>query len=72
MNVDEMILAINSEIEIYLDKLRIFHKGNQVSKMYEWIKRDYQVYAENYAKILFEGNEEYYTELVKKYLNHKE
>lgn len=39
--------------------------------MYEWIKREYPIYTENYAQILFEGNEEYYTELVKKYQNHK-
>lgn len=71
MNVDDMISAINPEIEIYLDKLRVFHKGNQASNMYEWIKREYPIYTENYAQILFEGNEEYYTDLVKKYQNHK-
>lgn len=64
-----MITAIPKEVPVYLDKLRVFEKGNQNIKMYEWIKKYYPMYIENYSKILFEADEKYYIDLVKKYQN---
>lgn len=69
MNIEEMITAIPKEIQVYLDKLRVFEKGNQNVKMHEWIKKNYPMYEENYSKILFEAHEKYYADLVKKYQN---
>lgn len=71
MNIDGMISAINPEIEIYLDKLRVFKKGNQASKVYDWVKREYPTYTEQYFKILFEKDENYYFDLVQKYQTHE-
>lgn len=42
MNVEEMIIAIHQEVPVYLDKLRVFEKGNQNVKIYEWIKNTIQ------------------------------
>lgn len=39
--------------------------------MYEFIKSEYPMYTENYHKILFDGNEDYYWNLVKKYKSNK-
>jgi len=69
MDVDKMIAAINPNIEIYLDKLRVFEKGNQASRIYEWIKKNYPMYEEKYFQILFEEDMGYYHELVNKYQN---
>ncbi len=69
MNVDEMIEAVNSNIEIYIDKLRVFDGGNQNIKTYGWIKNHYPEYEEEYYKILFESDEKYYCDLVQKYKN---
>lgn len=71
MNVDEMISVIPQDIPVYLDKLRVFEKGNQNVKMYNWVKNDYPMYAENYHKILFEADEKYYSDLVHKYKDDK-
>lgn len=71
MNIEDMAGAIRPEINIYLDKLRIFKKGNQHHRMYEFIKSEYPMYTENYHKILFDGNEDYYWNLVKKYKSNK-
>lgn len=67
MNVEEMIAAIPLDIPVYLDKLRVFQQGNQNVKMFEWIKKHYPMYAEQYSKILFDADEQYYFDLVKKY-----
>ncbi len=69
MNVDEMIGAVPQDIPVYLDKLRIFEKGNQNVKMYEWVKKHYLMYDENYSKILFEADEKNYLYLEQKYQN---
>lgn len=72
MNVDEMIEAISEDIPIYLDKLRVFEKGNQNVKIYNWIKNDYPMYEQEYHKILFEADEKYYYDLVHKYKENKQ
>lgn len=69
MDIDKMIVAINPEIKIYLDKLRVFEKGNQASRIYEWIKKNYPMYEEKYFQILFGGDMGYYHDLVNKYQN---
>lgn len=67
MDVEAMVSAVPTEIPVYLDKLRVFQQGNQHIKMYEWVKKHYPVYAEHYARILFEGDEQYYRDLAHKY-----
>ena len=69
MKIDEMIAAVPQGLPVYLDKLRVFERGNQNIKMYEWVKRNYPLYAEHYHKILFKGDEGYYADLVRKYKN---
>lgn len=69
MNVDEMVSAIHPKIDIYIDKLRVFNQGNQNEKMYEWVKKHYPIYEEAYRRILFEKDENYYSELFEKYRN---
>lgn len=67
MNIDSMINALDSEIKIYLDKLRVFKEGNQDEKMYDWVKKEHPHYLRQYNKILFEKDESYCTEIVNKY-----
>ncbi len=69
MNVEEMVSAIHPEIDIYIDKLRVFNQGHQNEKMYEWVKKHYPIYEEAYRRILFEKDENYYSELFEKYRN---
>lgn len=71
MDIDAMITALNPQIPIYLDKLRIFDKGNQAEKIYECVKARYPMYADRYFKLLFEEDEDYYFDLVKKYQSNK-
>ena len=35
--------------------------------MYEWVKKHYPMYADDYYKILFEADGKYYSDLVTKY-----
>ena len=67
MNIDEMIQAVDPDINIYLDELRIFTNGNQDQKVYGWIKKAYPQYVEQYQKIIFEGDKSYYEGIVKQY-----
>lgn len=67
MKVEEMVQAIEPGIKIYLDKFRVFQKGNQSEKIFQWIKKEYPMYEEAYYEILYEGNEEYYADLMHKY-----
>jgi DNA repair photolyase len=69
MDVDEMVAAIPQGIPVYLDKLRVFDKGSQNEKIYEWVKAHYPAYTEHYRKILFEADEGYYADLTQKYQN---
>ncbi len=72
MDMDAVIGAIRPEINIYLDKLRVFKKGNQHTQIYARIQSEYPMYADNYHKILFEENEDYYQDLVRRYKNNKQ
>jgi DNA repair photolyase len=67
MNIDEMIGALNANIPIYIDKLRVMTKGNQDKKIYNWIKNRYPQYTKVYEKILFEADESYYKKIIEKY-----
>lgn len=71
MDVEKMIMAIHPEIRIYLDKLRVFKEGNQASRIYQWVKRNYPMYEEKYFHILFEEDLGYYRKLVDRYQNDK-
>lgn len=67
MNIDEMIGALNINIPIYLDKLRVMTKGNQDKKILNWINKEYPQYAKEYEKILYEADESYYKKIIEKY-----
>ncbi len=67
MNVDELIESVNPNIEIYVDKLRVFDGGCQNLKTFEWVKKKFPTYEEEYYKILFEGDEMYYCDILQKY-----
>lgn len=67
MKLDEMILALDEDIPIYIDKLRVMTGGQQDQKLYSWIKKDYPDYAADYEKLLFHGDESYYEQIVQRY-----
>lgn len=67
MNIDEMISALDRNIPIYLDKLRVMTKGCQDKKIYNWIKKKYPLYTKEYEKILYEADESYYKKIIEKY-----
>lgn len=67
MNVDEIIGALDTNIPIYIDKLRVMTKGNQDKKIYNWINNKYPQYTKEYEKILYEADESYYKKIVEKY-----
>lgn len=71
MDLDAMITAIDKDIPMYLDKLRVMKKGHQDAKIFQWIQRNFPQYINEYSKILFKNNEEYYKSIVKKYSNDK-
>ena len=67
MNVDEIIGALDKNILIYLDKLRVMTKGNQDKKVYNWIKEKYPQYVKEYDKIIYGADESYYKKIMEKY-----
>lgn len=67
MNVDEMIAALDTNIPIYLDKLRVMTQGNQDKKIYNWIQKKYPQYKKEYERILFENDGAYYREIRQRY-----
>jgi DNA repair photolyase len=67
MDVDEMIGALDTNIPIYLDKLRVMTKGNQDKKIYNWINKKYPQYVKEYEKILYRADESYYKKIIEKY-----
>lgn len=71
MNIDEMINALDTDIQIYMDKLRVFKDGNQDIKIYEWIKKEHPSYLQQYYRILFDNDESYCNEIINKYKQNK-
>lgn len=71
MKVDEMIQAVDSDIDIYLDKLRVFTEGNQNQKIDAWIKKEYPEYARQYYRILHEEDDGYYKAIMNQYKANK-
>lgn len=71
MKIDEMIQSIDKDINIYLDKLRIFTDGGQDNKIYEWIMKAYPEYKNEYKKIIFERDTSYYEALSDQYKTDK-
>lgn len=69
MDLDGMIQAIDQDITIYLDQLRIFTGASQDQKIFQWIKKAYPQYIKQYEKIIFEGDKSYYKEIVERYKN---
>ncbi len=67
MKVDEMIAAVEKDIPIFLDKLRVMTEGNQHNKIYNWINEKYPQYAKEYEKILYKQDETYYKSIIEKY-----
>lgn len=67
MKVDEMIDAVDKDIPIFLDKLRVMTEGNQHNKLYNWINEKYPQYAKEYEKILYKQDENYYQKIIEKY-----
>jgi len=67
MDVDAMIQALDPAIPVYLDKLRVFSQGRQDERTEEYIRRAYPQFLGQYRKIIYEGDEEYYQELMRRY-----
>ncbi|MCL1808052.1 MAG: hypothetical protein FWG31_10175 [Oscillospiraceae bacterium] len=66
MDVGAIIEALNENIPVYLDKLRI-QSPIHVKNMEEFIKRQYPGYAELYHAVLHENDERYFDELIGRY-----
>jgi DNA repair photolyase len=71
MNFDEVISKLDSEIPIFLDKLRINKNTIQSQKMMKFISQNYPEYIEKYKKIINENDENYYNDLIEKYGNNE-
>lgn len=71
MNLEPMIAAIDSNIPIHIDKLRVMTQGNQDKKIYKWIQDRYPQYRKEYERILFQHDETYYHDIIKKFRNDK-
>ena len=69
MDIEKTITALNENIPIFLDKLRIDSNTIQAKNMQEFIKQHYLKYEEIYDKIINENDESYYDELISKYAN---
>ena len=71
MNLEQMIAAIDSNIPIHLDKLRVMAEGNQDKKVYKWIQDRYPQYKKEYERILFLDDENYYHDIMEQYCKDK-
>lgn len=71
MNLEETIAALDPSISICLDKLRVMSAGNQDKKVFQWIQKRYPQYEKEYEEILFQHEETYYHNIIKKYRNDK-
>ena len=69
MDVENIISMLNPNIPIFLDKLRIDNDPTRKKKMSDFIEQQYPELKEKYYKIIYEGDEDYFAELVNKYSN---
>lgn len=67
MSLEETIEAVDPNIPIYLDKLRVMTEGNQNIKVYKWILNEHPQYKKEYEKILFHQDETYYKNIIEQY-----
>ncbi|MDR0325301.1 MAG: hypothetical protein LBI19_04295 [Oscillospiraceae bacterium] len=67
MDVEEIIDALNADIPIFLDKLRIEADTIQADKLKKFIRQHYPEYIDQYNKVINENDERYYDELTSKY-----
>ena len=70
MDVEEIISALNPNIPIYLDKLRV-ENNIQINNIMEYIKRSYPEYTQKYNEIINGNNDEYFNEIKKQYINNE-
>ena len=68
MNVDEIISELNTDIPVFLDKLRI-NNDTIAKNMTEFIKQNYPMHFNCYERIIYESDEDYYNDLKKTYSN---
>ena len=66
MDIDSIITALNPNIPVYIDKLRIESNTVQAERMMCFINNNFPEYARQYAEII-NGNEHYYIEMTDKY-----
>ena len=67
MDIEKLIGALNADIPIYIDKLRIKADTIQAKNMKRFIRQRYPEYAEKYDKILGGNDESYYDEWIGQY-----
>jgi len=70
MDVEEIISALNPNIPIYLDKLRV-ENNIQINNIMEYIKRSYPKHTQKYNEIINGNNDEYFNEIKKQYINNE-
>lgn len=69
MDTDAMINSLSPDIPISLDKLRIFKDTEQISKLEDFIRKQYPSLMERYVDIIYKNDENYYNNLQNKYKN---
>lgn len=67
MDVDAMIGALDPDIPVFLDKLRVFEKGNQADRVARMVHERFPQFDEVYSRILRDGDERYWEELKIRY-----
>ena len=69
MNVGEIISALNADMPIFLDKLRINANTIQAEKMTRFIERNFPEYIKQHDAIINENDESYFDDLVDTYVD---
>lgn len=67
MNAEKIINALNPNIPVFLDKLRIEKDTVQANNMKQFISSQYPDYIKHYDEIINNNDESYYDVLVSKY-----
>ena len=69
MEVEDMISSLHPGIPVFLDKLRISKGSIQANKMKTFILGQYPYLSKKYDKVIDEGEESYFNNLVDRYSN---
>ena len=69
MDVEEIIEALNPDIPIFIDKLRIEAETVQAKNMKIFVEQNFPEYIGEYHQLINENDERYFDDLVREYAN---